>query len=131
MFPGLKLKNGEYLYLINNYTAFTANDTVCLPGSTAIYTVDTTASDTTFAKGKFNYTWTKTGGTIAPTPLDSYVAGLAILEEKQVEASNAQDVVYFAVSEVGTTSRKLAATTPATTFTDTSAVTSFVTLGSN
>jgi len=130
VFPGLKAKDGEYIYFVNNYTSFTTNSTLCLPGG-KVYTIDTTAADATFISSgaQFNYTWTTAGGYITMTPLKSYYAGVAVLEEKQADGTT-QGVVYLPLTWVGTTSYKMAVGTPL--FSDTtSTLDTFVTLGSN
>jgi hypothetical protein len=129
LFSGIKLKDGEYVYLVNNYTAFTTNVSVCLPGSTTAYTLLTTNANAIFPKGQFNYSWTNTNGYLAMAPLNTSTVGVAILEEKQADGST-QGVVYLPITWVGTTSYKIAVGTP--TFSDTtSTLDTFVSLGSN
>ncbi|MDI6825689.1 MAG: S-layer protein [Candidatus Aenigmarchaeota archaeon] len=131
-FPGLKAKNGEYIYLVNNYTTFSCGDDVIVPqtGTTAgLIHIDCTATPTTVLKGKFNYTVTNVSATayIQMTPVKDYRAAIAILEEKQADGTT-QDVVYIPVTYTGTTSLKIAVTTPVFT---TATLGNFVTLGTN
>jgi hypothetical protein len=129
LFPGIKAKDGEYVYLVNNYTAFTTNVSVCLPGSVTAYTELTTNTGATFAKGQFVYSWIQSGGYLAMGPLNTSRAGVAILEEKQADGAT-QSVVYLPLTWVGSTSYKIAVGTP--TFSDaTSTLDTFVSLGSN
>ncbi len=133
LFPGLKAKNGEYVYLVNNYTSVTnatvANVNVCLPGSVTAEPINTLNASRTFTKGQFVYSWTNTGSYLAMGPLNTSRTGIAIFEEKQADGTT-QGVVYLPITIVGTTSYKIAITTPA--FSDTtSTLATFVSLGSN
>jgi hypothetical protein len=129
IFPGIKAKNGQYIYLVNNYTTITTNGTLCLPGSTTPVYLLTTNASTAFTEGKFTYSWVQSGGLLSMSSLNTSRVGVAMLEEKQADGST-QDVVYLPLSQVGTTSFKLAVGTP--TFSDTtSTLATFVTLGSN
>jgi len=127
VFPGIKAKNGEYIYFVNNYTALTNNTAVCLPGASTGNTKTIISTTGTYLVGKMNYTYD--GTNLQMTPLKSYYAGVAILEEKQADGST-QDAVYLPVTWVGTTSYKMAVGTPL--FSDsTSTLDTFVTMGSN
>jgi hypothetical protein len=136
IFPGIKAKNGEYIYFVNNYTTVAGGTAVCLPGdvsdSDALWTVGTTA---TRLVGAMNFTYNSTGADtyLTVTPIKNYVAGVAILEEKQTEASNRKDLVYLGVTDDGgSTSRKIRIDTPTTFMTDaTTGLATLKTLGSN
>jgi len=141
LFPGIKARNGEYVYLVHNYTTVTCGNNVLLPqtGTAAgFFNVNCDLSNTgfyTFTKGKFSYTlWnSSTTAYLAMTRLNStgtsQATGIAILEEKQADGST-QDVVYLPVGKTGTSSFKIAVVTP--TFSDTTTgLASFVTFGSN
>jgi hypothetical protein len=136
MFPGIKAKNGEYIYFVNNYTTIAGGTKVCLPGDTSdsdrLWTVGQTA---TALVGAMNFTYNSTGSDtyLTVTPIKSYATGIAILEEKQTEASNRKDLVYLYVTDDGgSTSRKIRIDTPTTFMTDTtSGLATLKTLGSN
>ena len=136
MFPGIKAKNGEYIYFVNNYTTVAAGTLVCLPGDTSdtdeLWTLPGTTAATRLV-GAMNFTYNGTGSDtyLQVTPIKSYVAGVAILEEKQTEASNRKDLVYLGVTDDGgSTSRKIRIDTPTTFMTDATLAT-LKTLGSN
>jgi hypothetical protein len=131
VFPGIKAKDGEYIYFVNNYTIVANNTVVCLPGASTgnTWTVTGTGSDTTKLVGHMNFTYNDATTYLRMTPLKSYYTGIAVLEEKQANADT-QDAVYIPVTWVGTTSLKLAVGTPL--FSDTtSTLATFVSLGSN
>jgi len=130
LFPALKAKSGEYVYLVNNYSAFATNVTLCLPGN-KVYAIDTTAASNTFSStgAQFSFSWNLGTGVVAMGPLNQSKAGVAILENKQADGST-KGVVYMPITYVGSTSKKIAVSTP--TFSDTtSGLASFVALGSN
>jgi hypothetical protein len=141
MFPGIKAKNGEYIFLSNNYTTLTCGQNVLLPqtGTAAgFFNVNCDLSNTgvyTFTKGKFSYNLRNSSTTayLTMTKLNitgtANALGVAILEEKQADGST-QDVVYLPIDKTGTSTFKTAVGTP--TFSDTTTgLASFVTLGSN
>jgi transglutaminase-like putative cysteine protease len=137
VFPGIKAKNGEYIYFVNNYLTFRCGDSVILPktgDTSSSFDVNCALSGKgiyTFTKGAFSYNlWNSSNiAHIQMTKLNISKVGVAILEETQSDGSK-QDVVYLPVTDVGIITRKLAVGMPI--FSDiTLGLASFITLGSN
>lgn len=141
LFPGLKAKNGEYIYFVNNYTTVPCGSQVIVPttGNTASrITINCPTSGivitaTTGGKFSYNYFNSSTTAYIQMTSLNTSRTGIAILEEKQSDGST-QDVWYVPIVTTTSGSNYQVKVNTPTFSTSTSTVpsgNSFITLSSS
>ncbi len=144
LFPGLKAKNGEYVYFVNNYTTVPCDAQVIVPTTgntatriTAACPVGVTVTATTGGKFSYNILNASAGAAteayVQMTSLNTSRTGIAILEEKQADGST-QDVWYIPIVTTTSGSNYQVRVNTPTFSTSTSTVpsgNSFITLGSS
>jgi hypothetical protein len=115
--PGIKARNGEYIYFVNNYTKFNYGDVVILPGSNMFntYTIPTSAASIVFEIGEIQYIYDFSTRTITPTALKNYLVGIMILEEKRFDET--KHAIYIGIDKTGTLTQTVNVALP--TFSDT------------